>query len=226
MKNIVALSALTALLIIAPIAAAQESRATISGTVLDPSGAAIPNVRITLTEIRTGVKTSATSDSVGNYNIPFLPPGEYEIQAEVAGFKSFVRKGIRLCLERSPGARSQDGDRAGVGVGDGRRRGAAAGNRQCLDRPEHFDRADRGLPAERAQPDDAGAAGDRSHCDRQSQHSDQPLRQRRGFGLEHRRHRFADQRDHDRWRAERHLGQSRGLLPAAGSGAGSQGEGV
>ena len=91
-----------ALLTVAPIAAAQETRATISGVVLDPSGAAIPNVRITLTEIRTAVKASATSDSVGNYIIPFLPPGEYEIQAEVAGFQSLVRKGIRLAPSDHP----------------------------------------------------------------------------------------------------------------------------
>jgi hypothetical protein len=102
MKRYIALFGLIALLIIAPIMAAQESRATIIGVVLDPSGAAIPNVRITLTEIRTGVKTFATSDSAGSYVIPFLPPGEYEIQAEVAGFKSFVRKGIRLASSDHP----------------------------------------------------------------------------------------------------------------------------
>jgi len=102
MKNIIALSALISLLIIAPVVAAQESRATIGGTVLDPSGAAIPNVRITLTEVRTGVKTFATSDSVGHYNLPFLPPGEYEIQAEISGFKTFVRKGIRLASSDHP----------------------------------------------------------------------------------------------------------------------------
>ncbi len=96
MKKYVAIFALLVLPIAAHQAAAQESRATISGTVIDPAGAAIPGVNITLTEVRTGVKTLALTDSVGNYSIPFLPPGEYEIKAEYSGFKSFVRKGIVL----------------------------------------------------------------------------------------------------------------------------------
>jgi hypothetical protein len=81
---------------------AQDTRATISGTVLDPSGARIPSAAITLTETRTGVKNPAASDSIGSYNITFLPPGEYEIRVEVAGFKSFVRRGIRLASSDHP----------------------------------------------------------------------------------------------------------------------------
>ncbi len=103
MNRIISLSVLTALAIMTPfVAVAQDVRATISGTVLDPSGAAIPNASIVVTEVRTGVKTMATSDSVGSYSIPFLPPGEYEIKAEVAGFKTFVRKGIQLASSDHP----------------------------------------------------------------------------------------------------------------------------
>src|SRR5215467_15689569 len=75
---------------------AQETRATISGSVADTSGAAIPGVTITATEVRTGVKTSTISDETGRFNIPFLAPGEYAVSAELAGFHSFVRRGIRL----------------------------------------------------------------------------------------------------------------------------------
>jgi hypothetical protein len=102
MKKIFALFALVVLPLIPRPLTAQDTRATISGTVLDPSGARIPNASITLTETRTGVKTPAASDTVGSYSITFLPPGEYEIRVEVAGFKSFVRRGFRLASSDHP----------------------------------------------------------------------------------------------------------------------------
>ena len=75
---------------------AQETRGTLSGLVSDPSGAAVPGVAVTATEVRTGVKTATVSDSAGQYNIPFLAPGDYELSAEAKGFKSIVRRGINL----------------------------------------------------------------------------------------------------------------------------------
>src|SRR5215472_15316412 len=75
---------------------AQETRGTLSGLVSDPSGGAVPGVAVTATEVRTGVKTPTVSDSAGQYNLPFLAPGDYELSAEAKGFKSFVRRGIHL----------------------------------------------------------------------------------------------------------------------------------
>ncbi|MGH9521974.1 MAG: TonB-dependent receptor domain-containing protein, partial [Terriglobales bacterium] len=75
---------------------AQESRATISGSVLDPSGAAIPGATVTAVETRTGVKTPTKSDATGNFNLPYLPPGLYTLGAEAAGFKGYERRGITL----------------------------------------------------------------------------------------------------------------------------------
>jgi hypothetical protein len=84
-------------LLLLPVATfGQEFRGSISGIVSDPTGAVIPNVKIIATETRTGTKTPTVSDSAGQYTIPFLAPGDYQIEAQVPGFKIFLRKGIQL----------------------------------------------------------------------------------------------------------------------------------
>jgi hypothetical protein len=77
-------------------AGAQESRATLSGLVVDPALAPISGAQITVAEIRTDAKTVTASDSAGQYTVPFLPAGDYEVRAEAQGFKQFVRTAIHL----------------------------------------------------------------------------------------------------------------------------------
>lgn len=90
-------SCLVAAITLMPIAIfGQESRGTISGAVTDSSGAGIPNVKVLSTETRTGTKASTVSDSQGQYTIPFLAPGKYEVSAEAQGFKKFARTGLEL----------------------------------------------------------------------------------------------------------------------------------
>jgi hypothetical protein len=74
----------------------QETRGTISGAVVDSSGAGIPGVKVLATETRTGTKASTVSDVAGQYTIPFLAPGNYEVSAEAADFKKAVRSGLDL----------------------------------------------------------------------------------------------------------------------------------
>src|SRR5580698_1489488 len=70
--------------------------ATIVGTITDPSGAAVPNVKISATNIETGlVSTAVTSDS-GTYVLPELRIGHYDIKSEAAGFKVAEQKGLVL----------------------------------------------------------------------------------------------------------------------------------
>ena len=80
----------------------QEFRGTIGGIVTDPSGADIVGAKVVATEIRTGTKTSTFSDSAGQYAIPFLAPGDYQIAGSMAGFKEFVRKEIHLGAGEHP----------------------------------------------------------------------------------------------------------------------------
>ena len=64
---------------------AQE--ATIVGTITDPSGAVVPNVMVLITNVDTGaVRTLATNDA-GQYVVPGLLIGKYDLKAQVSGFK-------------------------------------------------------------------------------------------------------------------------------------------
>lgn len=81
---------------------AQEFRGTISGIVTDATGAAVPNVSVTATEVQTGTKTETASNGDGNYTIPFLPPGDYNLTAQAQGFKELVRKGVHLASGDHP----------------------------------------------------------------------------------------------------------------------------
>ncbi|HET9528992.1 MAG TPA: TonB-dependent receptor, partial [Blastocatellia bacterium] len=80
---------------------AQGYRASIVGTVTDPSGAVIPNARITATNRETGISSSATSDEAGNYVIARIVPGIYGLRIEAAGFKSVIRKNILLQVDQT-----------------------------------------------------------------------------------------------------------------------------
>jgi Carboxypeptidase regulatory-like domain len=89
-----------ALLLAALSCAAQTITSSIVGTVTDPSGAVIPGVAITVKNIETGIQTTATTDNVGNYTVAQLPPGRYEVNAEMTGFKKFVRQNVTLEMTR------------------------------------------------------------------------------------------------------------------------------
>ena len=79
-----------------------QERAQISGTVTDQSGAAVPDVEVSVTQNATGLKRSATSDSKGFYIIPDLPLGPYNLQAAKMGFRTFVRPDVVLQVGTNP----------------------------------------------------------------------------------------------------------------------------
>jgi hypothetical protein len=90
-------SLVAALMLALPLAAfSQEFRGTISGSVNDPTGAVIAGAKVTVTETETGTKVETISDNAGQYNAPFLAPGDYSIVVKMAGFKEFVRKGVHV----------------------------------------------------------------------------------------------------------------------------------
>ena len=87
---------LCAVLLTLSSAHAQEFRSTVSGTVSDPANARVANAKVVATEVRTGTKTETTSDSAGQYTLPFLQPGDYTISVQAPGFKEFLRKSIHV----------------------------------------------------------------------------------------------------------------------------------
>jgi len=84
------------LLAFGTLAWAQENRGGITGTVLDASGAVVPGVAVTATDVAQGVKYPATSTSAGVYAIPNLTVGTYRVEAEMKGFKKFVAEHVEI----------------------------------------------------------------------------------------------------------------------------------
>src|SRR5260370_13280631 len=88
-----------ALLLCLP-AAAQENSATISGQVLDPSGAGIPGARVVARNAQTGIERATVSNDTANYTIPLLPIATYDITAEQDGFKKSIQTRIALAVHQ------------------------------------------------------------------------------------------------------------------------------
>jgi hypothetical protein len=81
---------------------AQEFRATISGTIADPSGAVVAGAKVDVRETSTGTVSRTTSDAAGQYVVPFLLPGNYSISVTMPGFETLTRSGIILQAQQHP----------------------------------------------------------------------------------------------------------------------------
>ncbi|MDX1984463.1 MAG: TonB-dependent receptor [Bryobacteraceae bacterium] len=70
------------------------------GTVTDSSGAAMPGVAVTVTHPATGAKHALTTNASGTYEVRYLVPGEYVIEAKAEGFRALRRSGIVLQISQ------------------------------------------------------------------------------------------------------------------------------
>jgi len=75
---------------------AQIQNGQFAGIVTDPSGAAVPNAKVTVTNQNTGLSVTAMTSSTGAYQFSELPPGVYKISVEASGFKTFTDVGVTL----------------------------------------------------------------------------------------------------------------------------------
>ena len=75
---------------------AQTEKATLRGLVTDATGAVVPDIAITVTEIATNLERPTVSDANGNYEVPDLKPGTYRVKADKVGFRSHVAQSVLL----------------------------------------------------------------------------------------------------------------------------------
>jgi len=75
---------------------AQSNAATLTGTVVDKTGAVVPNAKIVVTEEASGVVRSITSDERGFFSLVGVPVSVYDVQVSAPGFNSLLRKGVAV----------------------------------------------------------------------------------------------------------------------------------
>ena len=80
------------------LARAQDTTGTILGTITDASGAVLPGVTVTVKNVDTSQVRTSVSDAAGRYRLPLLPPGRYEVTAQLSGFQTMVRSGLTLTV--------------------------------------------------------------------------------------------------------------------------------
>ena len=94
---------ITAGLLLASLLSGQEFRATLTGRIMDSTAAAVSGAGILVRNTATNEENSSISDTQGDYRVPFLRPGTYDVTVEVPGFKKFVRSGLILNLGQTAG---------------------------------------------------------------------------------------------------------------------------
>ena len=90
-----------ALLFPAPPAAAQAISGDLLGTVVDATGAAVPNVSVTATNVGTNISTTAISSGNGEYRFTNLPAGTYSVTAKASGFTAATLKNVSINLNQT-----------------------------------------------------------------------------------------------------------------------------
>jgi len=76
------------------IAWSQTVQGVITGTVTDPTGAVVPNVTVTITNVGTNISQTTTTGSDGSYRFPLVPPGTYIVDVKAANFAEIKATGI------------------------------------------------------------------------------------------------------------------------------------
>ena len=96
-RGMLALCLPAALLVAAPSdAAAQAVAGTLLGNVRDESAAAVAGTTVTAVEVNTNISRTAVSNETGYYIFSNLKDGTYRVEAELQGFKKFVRDGVKV----------------------------------------------------------------------------------------------------------------------------------
>src|SRR5689334_6557112 len=100
MQRLGALRFVSLLLFIPAFVFAQGGRSTILGTVTDDTGAAVPRVAITVVNTGTQLKRNATTDERGDFEVPALDLGTYEVRAQAAGFRQAIVQNVHVEVDQ------------------------------------------------------------------------------------------------------------------------------
>src|SRR5205807_5402657 len=94
-------SVLGALLVCAGVASAgaQQFTGGVRGAVRDANGV-IPGAAVTLTNEATNISREVTTNEVGQFNFPAVPPGTYTLKSQISGYKTFESKGIIVATQQ------------------------------------------------------------------------------------------------------------------------------
>jgi hypothetical protein len=85
-------------LAICPMVFAQQDRATFTGTVKDPSGAAASGVKVKISNAETNASYESVTNDAGQYAVPNLPVGQYRLTFQGSGFKTLVHESVMLSV--------------------------------------------------------------------------------------------------------------------------------
>src|SRR5260370_22067579 len=81
---------------------AQVAGGNLSGTIMDPSGAVVPNAEVVVKNSATGITRNVTTNADGFYSAANLVPGNYEVSVSATGFNTEVKKGIVINVGAQP----------------------------------------------------------------------------------------------------------------------------
>lgn len=101
MPRLLAITFFAALLATPLAAQTGAADGSIRGSVLDPSGSAVAGAAANARNLETGFERTAVSNAAGEYEIPLLPPGRYEVKITAKGFAAFDQKGVEVLLAKS-----------------------------------------------------------------------------------------------------------------------------
>ena len=101
LKNFVRAIAFSVCILSMGVAAHAQYRASIQGVVTDPQGAVVSGATLTLKNLQTNQTLTATTDENGIYNFNALPPNQYSLAVEKAGFKKRVLDNVSVIAEQA-----------------------------------------------------------------------------------------------------------------------------
>ena len=80
---------------------AQRTTAQIVGTITDSSSGTISHAQVNVINEGTGIRRNASTNDLGNYSVPLLPPGNYRITVQSQGFHPVTRTGVTLAVDQT-----------------------------------------------------------------------------------------------------------------------------